>query len=186
LNNSKKIRGGTKKKYPWYFYFSLPLFPILFFILIEFALVFFSYGNDYSTFVQFEKESDEYLVFNPSLPQKYFNKSDVVPSVIPDAFKSTKDNNTFRIFTLGGSTTAGWPYPSTVSFPKFLKRELDSKFPNKKFEVINLGISAINSFTVLDIITDVIAHEPDLILIYMGHNEFYGAYGAGSSVGRGN
>ncbi|MBI9072142.1 MAG: hypothetical protein JEY94_11125 [Melioribacteraceae bacterium] len=172
-----------KKKYPWYFYISLPLFPILFFILAEFTLQLSDYGDDYSTFVQFNNESDEYLVFNPILPKKYFNNSDVIPSVIPDAFKSVKDKNTFRIFTLGGSTTAGWPYPSTVSFPKFLKRKLDHNYPARKFEVINLGVSAINSFTVLDIIDDVISHEPDLILIYMGHNEFYGAYGAGSSVG---
>jgi hypothetical protein len=47
--------------------------------------------------------------------------------------------------------------------------------------VINLGISAVNSFTVLDIAPQMKIVEPDLILIYIGHNEFYGALGVASA-----
>jgi tetratricopeptide (TPR) repeat protein len=51
--------------------------------------------------------------------------------------------------------------------------------------VINAGISAINSFTVVDLLPDILAHAPDLIIIYMGHNEFYGAYGSASTISLG-
>jgi len=49
-----------------------------------------------------------------------------------------------------------------------------------------MGLSAINSFTVYDWLPDILKHEPDLIIIYMGHNEFYGAYGTGSTISFGN
>lgn len=63
---------------------------------------------------------------------------------------------------------------------------LTAAYPERSFEVINLGLSAINSFTVLDWIPEVIEQDPDLLIIYMGHNEFYGAYGTGATISLGN
>ena len=100
----------------------------------------------------------------------------------PQKFSAIKSKNTFRIFCLGGSTTAGFPYEMNVPYPQQLKFILEDNFPEKKIEIINLGLSAINSFTILDWIPQIINHEPDLIIIYMGHNEYYGAYGVGSKI----
>ncbi len=59
----------------------------------------------------------------PKFPIKYFGKSTNTPSVIPDGFKKIKEKNTFRIFALGGSTTAGFPHPPNGSFPKTIKNK---------------------------------------------------------------
>ncbi|MCB9504415.1 MAG: hypothetical protein H6696_21015, partial [Deferribacteres bacterium] len=96
-------------------------------------------------------------------------------------FSVHKTASTFRIFCLGGSTTAGFPFDCQVSFPQQLRYILQHSYPRYRFEVINLGISAVNSYTVVDLLPDILDLQPDLILIYMGHNEFYGAYGSASS-----
>ncbi len=172
----------NKKNNPKWFYFILGIIPILVIVLLEVILRSFQYGTDYSTFVKISDDYADYKFFNPKLPQKYFGNSPIIPSVIPDGFTKVKNKNTFRIFALGGSTTAGFPHPQNGSFPRLLKRLLLKEYPGVKFEVINLGISAVNSITIRDIIDDVIDEEPDLIIIYAGHNEYYGALGAASNI----
>ena len=53
-------------------------------------------------------------------------------------------------------------------------------YPNTQIEVVNLGMTAVNSYTLLDLLQGVLNQKPDLILIYAGHNEYYGALGVGS------
>jgi hypothetical protein len=65
-------------------------------------------------------------------------------------------------------------------FSRFLDQRLSILYPKKKFEIVNLGIAAINSYAIMDILEDVIDQKPDLVLIYTGHNEYYGALGAAS------
>jgi lysophospholipase L1-like esterase len=170
------------KKYPKWFYLFAFLIPILFVLIIELALVFLNYGNDYTTFIKISDKFENYKFFNPNLPQKYFGDLPIRPSVIADGFQKDKGKNTFRIFALGGSTTAGFPHPQNGSFPRLLKNKLQSQYPEINFEVINLGVSAINSITIRDIIDDVFPEDPDLIIIYAGHNEYYGALGPASNV----
>lgn len=171
----------TKKKYPIYFYLLALIAPIIFIAIFEVFLRYFDYGNDYSVFIRLKEKYQDFLVFNPNLPKKYFSSNLAVPSVIPDAFVAEKPKNDFRIFVLGESSVAGFPYPPNVSFPRFIKRKLEIYYPEKYIEVINLGISAINSNTLKDIAEAVAEQKPDLILIYTGHNEYYGAFGAASS-----
>ncbi len=53
--------------------------------------------------------------------------------------------------------------------------------PQKHVEVVNTALTAINSITLKDFIPQVLKYEPDAILIYAGHNEYYGAFGIGSN-----
>ena len=41
-------------------------------------------------------------------------------------------------------------------------------------------MSAINSYAIRDLMPELIKKQPDLVLIYLGHNEYYGALGVGS------
>ena len=54
--------------------------------------------------------------------------------------------------------------------------------PDKTVEVFNLGITSIASFAVAQVVKDALALEPDLVVVYTGHNEFYGIYGAEESA----
>jgi lysophospholipase L1-like esterase len=54
---------------------------------------------------------------------------------------------------------------------------LEDAYAERDFEVVNCGVTAINSFALLDFVEEVVHYQPDLILIYAGHNEFVGPYG---------
>ena len=150
--------------------------------MVEISLNSINFGTDYTTFVKISDQFENYKFFNPKLPQKYFGNTPITPSVIPDGFAKNKKEDTFRIFVLGGSTTAGFPHSPNGSFPRLLKNMLKDEYPKTNFEVINLGISAVNTITIRDIIDDVIQEEPDLIVLYTGHNEYYGALGPSSNI----
>jgi len=163
------------------FYFVLVIIPVLFFILLESTLRIFDYGTDYSTFVEIKEISPGQYFLNPDLTKKYFTGTTAIPSVIPDPFDKNKSQNTIRIFVFGGSTTAGYPYSANASFPRQIKRKLELMYPDYKIEVINLGVSAVNTYFIYDILPDVLEHQPDLLIFYTGHNEYYGALGPASS-----
>lgn len=171
----------SQKSYPKWYYIVLIIIPVITLAVLELGLRIFNYGTDHSTFVTISEQFDHLLFFNPKLPQKYFGSGSVIPSVIPDGFEKIKRKNCFRVFVLGGSSAAGFPYPTNASFSRQLKRKLEILYPFSFIEVINLGVSAVNSNTIRDIIDDVLEQQPDLILIYAGHNEYYGAYGAASN-----
>jgi tetratricopeptide (TPR) repeat protein len=57
---------------------------------------------------------------------------------------------------------------------------LERSYPDRKIEVINLSATAINSYALLSYTDEIIPMQPDAILIYTGHNEYYGALGVGS------
>lgn len=56
---------------------------------------------------------------------------------------------------------------------------------DKTVEVVNLGIDTFNSYQVLDIAKKLPQYDPDLLIIYMGHNEIYGPVGVASNVALG-
>ena len=69
------------------------------------------------------------------------------------------------------STLLGFPNPLGTSFPAFLQVMLEDAYPRRRFKVVNCGITAINSFVLLDFVDEIVAYEPDLVIIYAGHND---------------
>ena len=163
------------------------LLPLLVLALVEFSLWVFDAYSQPPLFLEVEEDELISMQINSNVGERYFDKLKMpVPNLYPQEFSAQKTASTLRIFCLGGSTTAGYPYEMTVPFPKQLELMLKRDYPGRKIEVINLGISAINSYTVLDLLPEVMKQDPDMILIYMGHNEFYGAYGTGSTISLGH
>lgn len=168
--------------------FSILLFllPFACFAVVEAALRLLDLFPQEPFILTTQKSGKEYYQFNPWVAKRYFDPKRVtIPGLQPERFVKQKDAKTFRIFCLGESTTAGFPFDCQVPFPAQLRYLLTQAYPENRFEVINAGISAINSFTVIDLLPDLLACQPDLIIIYMGHNEFYGAYGSASTVALG-
>lgn len=77
-----------------------------------------------------------------------------------------------RVFCLGGSTTYGRPYDDRTSFCGWLREFLPAVDPSRKWEVINAGGISYASFRVVRLMEEIELHEPDLFIIYTGHNEF--------------
>ncbi len=176
----------NKKKAPFYFYLILFFIPILFFVLLEVGLRIFNYGKNLDAFIELSDYNPDLLFINPDIPFRYVSGLYRPPGVNRDAFKKVKSDSTFRVFVMGGSSAAGFPYAYNATFPKYIERKLKLLYPYSNIEMINLGITAHNSYTVADLAEEVAEQKPDLVIIYAGHNEYYGVLGVGSSVKFGN
>lgn len=154
--------------------------PFLILLLVEGLLRIGGYGPNLDIFITHEN-NPKYWITNPSVGRRYFFVKDVTPATSYDAILKSKPENGYRIFVLGGSTTAGFPYYHNGAFPRMLQTRLESVFPERTIEIMNLGMPAVNSYTLLDLTDELMAFEPDAFLIYGGHNEFYGALGVGST-----
>ena len=122
---------------------------------------------------------------NPEIYRKYFSSDPLVArSRIPHLFSERefrieKLPNEFRVFTFGGSTTRG--DESISNFPDLIEQILERTQPGMIPEVVNLGITTLNSHHAVDFMREVVGYEPDLFVLYVGHNEIYGPQGAHSS-----
>ena len=86
-----------------------------------------------------------------------------------------------RVLFAGGSTVQGYPHPKRLSAPSYLQEMLGDLFPERQIEVFNAGITAASSFAVARAVEDgAAALGADLVVVYTGHNELYGVYGAAS------
>ncbi len=88
------------------------------------------------------------------------------------SFAQHKSNNTVRVFCLGGSTTYGRPYGDATSFCGWLRELLPVADPSRQWEVVNAGGISYASYRVALLMEELLAHQPDLFVIYTGHNEF--------------
>ncbi|MCX6135815.1 MAG: tetratricopeptide repeat protein [Ignavibacteriales bacterium] len=163
------------------FRFLLLLLPLVFFGLLEGTLRLFDYGGDLGLFLETRANGRTYYKINPDVTKRYFRTIAVKAMVSNELFEKQKGANTVRVFCLGESSTLGYPYMFNGSFPSMLKDRLETLWPEKNIEVINLGITAVNSYTVADFTEELVAYQPDALLVYCGHNEFYGALGVSST-----
>lgn len=81
-----------------------------------------------------------------------------------------KPQGTVRVFVVGGSSAMG--FGVRHPFSDLMEVDLNDQFPDKDWEVVNGGVSAFASHRALAVVKRACEFEPDLILIYLGHNEF--------------
>lgn len=182
-NSNIREISPAKKKIFISIIFSL---PFLLLIVVEVCLRVFNYGGNTDLFITGPEGYSEYLQCNPNVARRYFYLESSIPTPPKQLFLKQKPSNGYRIFVLGESSAAGFPFSNNASFPNILERGLSNAFPNKRIEVINVAFAAINSYTLLDLSDEVFKQSPDAILIYTGHNEYYGALGVGSVQSLGN
>jgi len=84
-------------------------------------------------------------------------------------FAAEKPPGTFRIFTLGGSSVA-----FLQDHLKELEKGLNRRFegPFEQIQIINAGAPSFGSQRVLFIAREALTYDPDLLVLYTGHNEF--------------
>ncbi|MGH7137378.1 MAG: hypothetical protein ACREHD_16665, partial [Pirellulales bacterium] len=90
----------------------------------------------------------------------------------PQSFSAQKANDEYRVFCLGGSTVQGRPYAVETSFTTWLELSLQAADPGRRFKVVNCGGISYASYRLTPILEEVLHYEPDLIVLYTGHNEF--------------
>lgn len=177
FSEAKKDQQASSPPLPIWQAVLLPIVSLLvFFIMLEGGLALFGVSPGLKTqdpFVGFASNVPLYVPDpdSPDLPRmitarnkrRYFNQQ---------TFPRKKAAGAYRIFTLGGSTTYGRPYNDTTSFSGWLRELLPVVDASRKWEVINAGGISYASYRVAHLMEELVNYQPDLFIVYTGHNEF--------------
>jgi tetratricopeptide (TPR) repeat protein len=151
----------------------------LFFGLLEGGLRLFGFGHGSHLFHR-EKDAagqawwrENRWVTAPYFPPELIRRPQSIRLADP------KPAATYRIFVLGSSAAMGDPEPA-FSLSRQLDLQLRHAYPGIHFEVVNAGITAINSHVVRALARDCAELQPDLFIVYEGNNEVIGPYGPGT------
>ncbi|MCB1032217.1 MAG: tetratricopeptide repeat protein [Acidobacteria bacterium] len=151
------------------------LVPLVLLLLMEGVLALAGMGGDeggedpYVGFVPGSRLFEEKVVAGE---RRYVTRPAKLAFFNEQSFPVEKEEETFRIFTLGGSTTAGRPYDDRASFSNWLRLYLAEADPSRRWEVINAGAVSYASYRVTLLMQELVRYQPDLFIVYTGHNEF--------------
>jgi len=85
-------------------------------------------------------------------------------------FLKDKPNKEKRIFFLGGSSV------QMLGECKYLREELEYYNSDYDFNIVNAGYASWGTDRVLLLFHEILDYDPDLIILYSGHNEFEEEY----------
>ena len=88
------------------------------------------------------------------------------------AFRAEAPRDSFRIFVIGASSAAGHPYSTRYAFSTWLERWLRASLPGLDLEVVNAALAGYASRRLVPVVEEIARHHPDLLIVYMGHNEW--------------
>ena len=160
---------------------TLTLVPLLVLGALEMCLRIGGYGYPTDFFKPLRIGTEDYLVENDKFGLRFFPPQ-LARSPAPVAMKAHKPPGTFRIFILGESAALGDPRPA-YGPGRYLQALLEERFPEQKFEVICVAMTAINSHALLPIARECAQHEGDCWILYLGNNEMVGPFGAATVFG---
>lgn len=76
-----------------------------------------------------------------------------------------KPPNGFRVAVIGGSISMGWGVPEEDTYAARLERALAQRFPQRRVEVLNLGLAGLDTAGAGQRLEDVgLAFDPDLVV----------------------
>jgi hypothetical protein len=94
-------------------------------------------------------------------------------------FVSLAPTGTVRIALIGESAMQGFPQPLPLTNGAFLEAMLQDVWGQEHaVEVLNFGATAVASFPIRCYIEEILeSARPALVILMVGNNEYYGAYG---------
>lgn len=121
---------------------------------------------------------DPFVGFEPGAPlfvrqgDRYVTNPVKLCFFNPQEFPAVKSRRAYRIFCLGGSTTYGHPYDHRTYFGSCLRAYLEETAPDRQWEVVNCGGISYASYRIALLMDELVHYQPDLFIVYTGHNEF--------------
>lgn len=159
---------------------ALSILPVVL-VVVELALRLAGYGYETGFFKTITIGGEKYFVQNDNFALRFFPKeSSRSPGIIRMPVHKTP--GTLRVFIFGESAAMGDPEPS-YGPARYMEVLLREKYPETKFEIINVAFTAINSHVILPIARECARHDGDIWIIYMGNNEMVGPFGAATVFG---
>ena len=152
--------------------------PVLFFVLVEFALRLVGVGTHYQYFNQIDIDGEAFYQENPDFADQFYPPSlNVGP--LQNTFAAERSDDRLRVFVLGGSAAMGFPHKNH-GVDRLLAAQLRALFPNRDVEVVNTAMTSVNSHVVYQVAKTLPAESADVAVILMGNNEVVGPYGPGT------
>lgn len=152
--------------------------PALLFGALEGGLRLFGYGAPSAFLLPI---GDDTLVTNPRFGWRFFPPA-IARAPVVERLAVEKPAGTVRIVVLGGSAAMGTP-EADFGVGRVLEAMLAESFPERRFEVVNAAMAAIDSHVVRVIGRELARHRPDAFLLYLGNNEVVGPHGPGTVFG---
>jgi tetratricopeptide (TPR) repeat protein len=155
--------------------------PALAFMALELVLRLVGFGYPTSFFQKNPVTGQETMVENRQFSRRYFPEHLMrIPRSL--AFSPAKSPETLRVFVFGESAAEGDPSPP-FGFGRILQVMLQEQYPQRKTEVINTSVTAVNSHVIRPIARECAGYPADVWVIYMGNNEVVGPFGSGTVFG---
>jgi tetratricopeptide (TPR) repeat protein len=140
------------------------------------------YGHSSSFFVSSPHHGEGELIENARFAWRFLPPT-LARASQPTRIQREKSPGTTRVFVFGESAAEGDPEPA-FGMPRLLEVLLEGRFSGRDFEVINASVTAINSHAILPITRECAGLDGDFWVIYIGHNEVMGPFGAGTVFGQ--
>ncbi|MEK7678067.1 MAG: tetratricopeptide repeat protein, partial [Verrucomicrobiota bacterium] len=173
---------AAPERHKWLFRFlAVTLIPLLFFGSAELGLRLAGYGYPTRFFQKSRMGERVVLVENEKFGRRFFPPS-LAREPRPLILAPEKPADTIRIFVFGESAAMGDPEPA-YGFSRILEVLLRERFPGRRFEVVNVAMTAINSHAILPLARECARLQGDVWVIYMGNNEVEGPFGSGTIFG---
>jgi len=118
---------------------------------------------------------------NPDYLRLFFPKNRV-PAPSPLWTSLEKKPGARRVILLGESAAAGFPV-TDFSLARLIQTEWNLRHPEDRIEVINLAAVAVNSHVLRLMAKEAMQLDPDLVILYAGHNEVIGPFGPAAKFG---
>ncbi len=95
----------------------------------------------------------------------------------PQQFRLSKPKDCLRVFFLGGSSVFNLSGDGIPEFPRCTMDLLHARLKEvvgdgKSVEIINAGGNSYGTHRLVRVASEVLEYQPDLLLVYSGHNEF--------------
>ena len=159
---------------------SILIGPLIFFGVIELVLLVFGFGYQTDFLITDSKDKDKWHD-NKDFSNRFF-PSQMTRTSQPILISKQKPDRSYRILIFGGSAAMGDPDPAFGPL-RILEVMLKDAYRDTNFEFINTAVTAINSHVVREIAADLEKIDSDVWIVYMGNNEVYGPFGAGTVFG---
>jgi lysophospholipase L1-like esterase len=168
----------------WLLWLVVLAIPVALLALAEGALRLAGFGHDLEPLFLASPAQAGYRQPNPLAVRRFFSDPAAAPAVSIETtyFRNVKPVNGLRIVVQGESSAAGFPYGLSASLAGMLQERLQRSFPSREVEVISTAMAAVTSYALVDFADEIIAARPDAVVIYVGHNEYLGILGVGSTM----
>jgi hypothetical protein len=158
--------------------------PVIVLVLLELFLRAVGFGHGLEPLFIAAPGRADYRQANPDVVKRFFANPADAPrlSIETSYFKAQKPAGSFRIVVQGASSAAGFPYGLGASIAGMVEQRLERSYPEREIEVISTAMAAVTSYALVDFAPEIVAEHPDAVLVYVGHNEYLGILGVGSTL----